>query len=45
MAVASQNHRRFGPDWYCPDHGSTFEQQELDRNEGDCPWCGDPVEG
>ena len=37
-------HRTFGPDWYCKDHGATFEKQEAMRNDGCCPWCGRVVE-
>lgn len=37
-------HRRFGAGWYCADHGATFETQEMERNDGNCPWCGRPVD-
>jgi hypothetical protein len=34
-------HTTFGSDYYCRNHGATFEPQEI--RDGDCPWCGDKV--
>jgi len=35
-------HTSFGPDYYCSDHGASFEPQEI--QDGHCPWCGKEVE-
>jgi len=37
-------HERFGPGWYCKDYKATFEAQEMESNDGNCPWCGRPVD-
>lgn len=44
MNVADELHQRFGGGWHCKRHHATFEHHEAEENDGNCPWCGLPVE-
>jgi hypothetical protein len=37
-------HMTWAGGWYCNIHDAGFESQEMERNDGDCPWCGRSVE-
>ena len=40
----SETHTEWAGGWYCKTHNASFEPQEMERNDGDCPWCGRSVD-
>lgn len=44
MTGDDSGHMKWGGGFYCHVQNAGFEPQELERNDGDCPWCGRSVD-
>jgi hypothetical protein len=44
MKETNSQHPRFADnDYYCQKEGASFEIQEAERNDDECPWCGEDI--